>query len=136
MKKICMMSIACLTLGWSEGYSQADRTLDMQRMAHAMQDIQSGFFYNNLDIVTAGANDLKKTIARIGTTNEEKNTTDVYERWMNNNTAMTARMQKKISKYADTIIERFKDGDAVQALQVYNRATAECMKCHVSLRKW
>jgi len=136
MRKICILSIALLTGAWSQEYTQADRILDMQRLAHAMQDIQSGFFYNNLDIVTAGAKSLKETIIKVKTTKEEKDTKDIYERWMNNNNAMTLRMQKKLVKYADTIVERFRDGDAVQALQVYNRATAECMKCHVDLRHW
>ncbi len=136
MKKICVVCMAIITLGWSEGYTQEDRILDMQKMAQAMQDIQSGFFYNNLDIVKAGTKDLKETIVKIGPTVSEKNSKDVYERWMNNNTAMTTRIQRKIIKYSDTMVERFKDGDAIQALNVYNRVTAECMKCHTSLRKW
>ena len=136
MKKICILCMAILTVGWSEGYTQGDRILDMQKMAQAMQDIQSGFFYNNLDIVIAGTKDLKETILKIGPTQVETNSKDFYERWMNNNTAMTTRTQKKIIKYSDTMVERFKDGDAIQALNVYNRVTAECMKCHISLRKW
>ena len=55
---------------------------------------------------------------------------------MNNNTAMTNRTQRKIENYSDVIITRFSDGDATQALQVYNKIASECMKCHVSLRKW
>ncbi|RUM69569.1 MAG: cytochrome C [Sulfurovum sp.] len=136
MKKIFVI---CMTMGimsFASGYTQADRILDMQKMAQAMQDIQSGFFYNNLDIVTAGAQDLKSTIVNVGPTDAEKNNKDVYERWMNNHTAMTGRTQRRIKNYADTLVERFKDGDATQALQIYNRITAECMKCHISLRKW
>ena len=136
MKKMCVIGMILITLGWSQGYTQGDRILDMQKMAQAMQDIQSGFFYNNLDIVTAGAKDLKETIVKIAPTQEDLNNTDVYERWMNNNTAMTGRIQKRITRYSDTLVERFESGDAVQALQVYNRVAAECMKCHVSLRKW
>jgi len=117
-------------------YSQADRILDMQKMAQAMQDIQSGFFYNNVDIVTAGAKDLKETVIKIQATKAEKTTKDVYEKWMSNASAMTGRTQKRIQKYADTMLERFSDGDVKQALNVYNRITAECMKCHTSLRKW
>jgi len=136
MKKILLVCMVFTTLSLAEGYTQGDRILDMQKMAQAMQDIQSGFFYNNLDIVIAGSTDLKAAIINVGPTQAEKNNKDVYERWMNNNTAMTARTQKRISKYADTLVERFKDGDAVQALQIYNRVNAECLKCHISLRKW
>jgi hypothetical protein len=136
MKKILISSIAILTFSMGESYSQADRILDMQKMAQAMQDIQSGFFYNNLDIVKAGAEDLKKSIVRIRPTKKEMNNKDVYERWMNNNTAMTKRIQRNIEKRTDIIIKRFSDGDATQALQEYSKITTQCMKCHISLRKW
>ena len=136
MKKVLMTCMALVSINFAGDYTQGDRILDMQKMAQAMQDIQSGFFYNNLDIVTAGAEDLKSTIVKVGPTSAEKNTKDVYEKWMNNNTAMTGRTKKRIQKYADEIIEHFKSGDAQYALNIYNRAAAECMKCHTSLRKW
>ncbi|HFQ62298.1 MAG TPA: cytochrome C [Epsilonproteobacteria bacterium] len=136
MKKVLITCMALVTLGTADGYTQADRILDMQKMAQAMQDIQSGFFYNNLDIVTAGANDLKNTIIKVGPTTAEQNTKDVYEKWMNDNSAMTGRTQKRIQRYAKDIVEHFKAGDAQYALNIYNRVTAECMKCHTSLRKW
>jgi hypothetical protein len=136
MKKVLITCMTLVTINFAGEYTQGDRILDMQKMAQAMQDIQSGFFYNNLDIVSAGAKDLKSTIINVGPTASEKKTKDVYEKWMNNNTAMTGRTQKRIQKYTDEIIEHFKDGDAQFALNVYNRVAAECMKCHTSLRKW
>lgn len=136
MKKIILISLLGITLGFSSDYTQADRVLDMQKMAKAMQDIQSGFFYNNLDIVKAGAKDLRNTIIKVGPTTVEKNTKDIYEKWMNNHTAMTGRTQRRIQKYADDIVEHFEAGDAKFALTIYNRIAAECMKCHTSLRKW
>lgn len=128
--------VAIMTFGFAEGYTQADRILDMQKMAQAMHDIQDGFFYNNLDIVKAGAEDLKASIVRIRQTKTEVDNKDVYERWMNNNTAMTKRIQRSIEQKSDDIIARFSDGDATQALQVYGKISSECMKCHISLRKW
>ena len=136
MKKLLVGCVAVMTFGFAEEYTQADRILDMQKMAQAMQDMQSGFFYNNLDIVKAGAEDLKKAVVRIQPTKTEKNSKDVYERWMNNNTAMTKRMHRDISRRADVIMKRFEDGDPRQALQEYSKITEQCMKCHVSLRKW
>ena len=121
MKRLLVSCIMVMTFGFSEDYIQADRILDMQKMAQAMQDIQSGFFYNNLDIVKAGAEDLKETIVKIGPIKKETENTDVYERWMTNNTAMTKRIQRKIKQKADDIIARFSDGDATQALQVYSK---------------
>jgi len=136
MKKVLITCMTFVTLGLAEDYTQANRILDMQKMAQAMQDIQSGFFYNNLDIVTAGAEDLKTTIVKVRAIKSELNTKDVYEKWMNNSTMMTGRTQKRIERYANDIVEHFKGGDAQYALNVYNRVAAECMKCHTSLRKW
>jgi len=136
MKKIWLSCIAVMTFVVADPYTQADRILDMQKMAQAMQDIQSGFFYNNLDIVKAGAEDLKKAVQTIQSTSEDQNNTDVYERWMNNNSAMTKRIQRNILQKTDVIVERFSDGDPTQALQEYSKITRECMKCHISLRKW
>lgn len=136
MKRFVIGCISVMTFGFAETYVQEDRILDMQKLAQAMQDIQSGFFYNNLDIVKAGAEDLKATIVKIGPIKREVENTDVYERWLEGNTAMTKRIQRKIIQEADDIIARFSDGDATQALQVYSKLSNECMKCHVSLRKW
>lgn len=136
MKKLVVGCVAIITFGFAEGYTQADRVLDMQKMAQAMHDIQDGFFYNNLDIVKAGAEDLKSAIVKIRQTKTEVDNKDVYERWMNNNTAMTKRIQRSIEQKTDDIIARFSDGDATQALQVYGKISSECMKCHISLRKW
>ena len=59
MKRLLVSCVMVMTFGFAEEYTQADRIYDMQKMAQAMQDIQAGFFYNNLDIVKAGAKDLK-----------------------------------------------------------------------------
>jgi len=136
IKKLSIIYILCISLGFSKDYTQADRILDMQRMAQAMQDIQSGFFYNNLDIVKDGAEDLKKGILNIGAIKEDKENKDVYERWMNDSQGMTKRIQRNIANKSDIIIKRFKNGDATQALQLYSRIASECMKCHIKLRKW
>ena len=121
------------TLALAEGYSQGDRILDMQKMAQAMQDIQSGFFYNNVDIVKAGVKELKETIVRIRPTDEEVNNKDIYENWLNNNLKMTNKIQKKIKRKAEDIEQRFTDGEALQA---YSKISSRCMQCHVRLRKW
>ena len=124
------------TLLVAEGYKQGDRILDMQKMAQAMQDIQSGFFYNNADIVKVGVKNLKETIVKIRPIDSEVNNKDIYEKWLNNNMRMTNKIQKKIKRRAEDIEERFSDGDAVQALQAYSKISGQCLKCHVSLRKW
>ena len=136
MKKSILILASAMTLSYSQGYSQADRILDMQKMAHAMQDIQTGFFYNNLDIVQSGVKVLKETIVKIRPTDEEVNTKDIYEKWLNNNIKMTNKIRKKIIKKATDIEDRFKSGDGIQALQAYSKITQQCMKCHIQIRKW
>ena len=136
MKKILLAYAFTFSFGWSGDYTQADRVLDMQKMAHAMQDIQSGFFYNNVDIVIAGANDLKQTIVKVQATNTEKETKDIYAQWMNHASAISGRTKRQIVKYSDDLIEHFQAGDAQFALNIYNRISAACMKCHTNLRKW
>ena len=136
MKKLLLGITMTSVFVWANGYSQADRIIDMQKMAQAMQDIQSGFFYNNADIVKAGVKDLKETIVKVRPIDAEVNNKDIYEKWLENNQRMTNKIQKKIKKKAEDIEERFSDGDAVQALQAYSKISGQCMKCHINLRKW
>ena len=136
MKKILLGLTAVSVFALADGYTQADRILDMQKMAQAMQDIQSGFFYNNADIVKAGVKDLKETIVKIRPTEDEVNNKDIYEKWLENDQRMTNKIQRKIKKKSEDIEARFSDGDPVQALQAYSKISGQCMKCHVNLRKW
>ncbi|WP_295419578.1 hypothetical protein [Sulfurovum sp.] len=136
MKEILIGLMMATTFASAEGYTQGDRILDMQKMAQAMQDIQSGLLYNNVDIVKAGTKVLKETIIKIRPIDSEVNNKDIYEKWLQNDLKMTNRIQKKIRSHASTLEERFTDGDAVQALQEHSKVLGECMKCHVRLRKW
>ncbi len=136
MKKILTGMMLTSALLLANGYTQADRILDMQTMAQAMQDIQSGLLYNNLDIIKGGTKTLEETIIKIRPIDSEVNNKDIYEKWLNNDLKMTNKIEKKIRNKAQTLKERFADGDAVQALQEYTAIMGQCMKCHVNLRKW
>ncbi|CAA6814203.1 MAG: Unknown protein [uncultured Sulfurovum sp.] len=136
MKKLLLIPTLMLTFSSLNAYTQSERVKDMQKMAQAMNDIQSGFFYNNLDIVKDGVKTLKETVLKIGPTNEEIMDTDVYEKWLRSNVKMTKKIQDKIVRRSEDIEERFGDGDPKQALQAYNKISAQCLKCHVELRKW
>ncbi len=136
MKKLLLIPILASTFASAEGYTQADRILDMQAMAQAMQDIQSGFFYNNIDIVKDGVKVLSTTIEKVRPTDAEVNNKDIYEQWLNNDLKMSNKIRKKIKKKAQDVEDRFASGDAVQALQAYSKITQQCLKCHVRLRKW
>ena len=88
---------------FANGYSQADRIADMQKMAQAMQDYTVRSFYNNADIVKAGVKELKETIVKIRPVDAEVNNKDIYEKWLNNNMKMTNKIQKKIRRKAEDI---------------------------------
>ena len=136
MKKILVGFVLVGTLLSAGSYKQKDRILDMQTMASAMQTIQNGFFYNNIDMIVEGTGLLADTIIKIEPPLEEAEEKDVMTRYTNNKVQMTNRIQKKIKQKTKDIIERFKDGDATQALQAYSKITQECMNCHTQLRKW
>ena len=135
MKKI-ILSLALTSSLLMAAYTQDDRIKDMQTMANAMQDIQNGFFYNNFEMIKAGGVILADTIMRVEPPLEEKEETDVMTRFMNNKVKMTNTTKKKIKKKTQKMIERFRDGDATQALQNFTKITKECMKCHTQLRQW
>lgn len=136
MKKILLIPTIVLTMTSANAYTQEERIADMQKMAQAMLDIQSGFFYNNLDIVKDGVKTLKETVVTITPTDAEINDSDIYEKWLRNNVKMTKKIKKKIIRRANNLEERFAEGDPKQALQDYNSINAQCLKCHVQLRKW
>jgi cytochrome c556 len=136
MKKILLVSVIVATSIYADGYKQADRIVDMQKMAQAMQDIQTGFFYNNLDIVKDGVKTLSIVIDKIRPIDAEINNKDIYEKWLNNDLKMTRKIKKKIKKKASDLEDRFRDGDAAQALQYYGKISEQCLKCHINLRKW
>jgi len=136
MKKLLVIPAIMLACSTANAYTQAERILDMQKMAQAMQDIQTGFFYNNLDIVKDGAKTLQETIAKVGPIDSEVNNKDIYEKWMNNSLKMTNKIKKKITQKTEDLEERFEKGDPVQALQAYSKISQQCLKCHIQVRKW
>jgi len=136
MKKLLLIPTIIATFASAEAYTQADRILDMQKMAQAMQDIQTGFFYNNIDIIKDGTKTLRETIKKVGPIDTEVNNKDIYEKWLNNSLKMTNKIKKKIVKKSEDIEARFADGDPKQALQAYSKITQQCLKCHINLRKW
>jgi len=136
MKKLLVIPAIMLACSTANAYTQAERIFDMQKMAQAMQDIQTGFFYNNLDIVKDGAKTLQETIAKVGPIDSEVNNKDIYEKWMNNSLKMTNKIKKKITQKTADLEERFEKGDPVQALQAYNKISQQCLKCHIQVRKW
>jgi hypothetical protein len=136
MKKSLITLAFVGTLLSAGPYTQQDRITDMQTLASAMQDIQNGFFYNNFDMIKEGTGKLSDTIIKIQPPLEEVEEKDVMTRYTNNKVQMTNKIKKRINRKAKDIIERFKEGDATQAIQAYTKITKQCMECHTQLRKW
>lgn len=136
MKKIILGLLLIASIVEVQAYTKADRVKDMTTMAEAMNIIQSGFFYNNYDTVSAGVETLTETIARVKPVDEESQKKDVMERYMDKKFQMTNKVVKKINQKALTILERFKSGDATQAVQAYTKIMGQCMQCHREIRNW
>lgn len=135
MKKI---SIALLlgSVLFAGTYTKQDRIKDMQAMAEAMSMIETGFFYNNNDIVQNGALTLSDVIRRVQPPLEEIEEKDPMARYMNNKVMFSNKIVKNIDKKAKTIIERFAKGDVQASVQAYTKIMKQCMKCHHEIREW
>jgi hypothetical protein len=117
-------------------YTKQDRINDMHSMAQAMIDIQTGFFFNNADIVAEGVFKLTDTITKVKPPLEKSEQEDPMTRYLNEKVKVTNKMVKDINKKAYLILERFKEGDTAQANQAYTKIMKTCMECHAQIRHW
>ena len=115
MKK-CVLILLLSVVLFAQDYTKEHRIKDMQVMAKAMSNIETGFFYNNNDLVQMGALSLSDAIRRIEPPLEEKEEKDPMTRYMNEKVKFTNKIVKKIDQKAKTILERFKEGDIPQAV--------------------
>ena len=136
MKKIFVSIVLAGTVLLGAPYTKENRISDMQEMAHAMNTIQSGFFYNNYDTVSAGVEALSDAIVRVKPPLEEIEEKDVMTRYMNQKIQMTGKVVKTINRRSLDILQRYKSGDATQAVQAYTKILGQCMKCHRETRSW
>ena len=135
IRKTILIGVMSASL-FAGAYTRADRVADMQIMADAMNEIETGFFFNDKDKVVKGALKLSDTIRRVKPPLEDKEEKNPMMRYMNEKVKFSNKIVKKIDKKAETIIERFQEGDINQALQAYKKIMSSCMECHAKLRKW
>ncbi len=135
MKKTAVILLLGTAL-FAGQYTKDDRIKDMQIMAEAMSEIQTGFFYNNGEIVKNGAIKLSDAVRRVEPPLEEKEEKDPMTRYMNEKVKFSHKITKKIDQKARLILERFADGDTPQAIQAYTKIMKKCMECHSQLRTW
>jgi len=136
MKKLILGLVLAGSMLYGEVYTKEDRIKDMNEMAHAMNVIQSGFFYNNYETVKVGVTQLADAIERVKPPIEEVENQDIMARYMNAKIQMSNKIVKKINRKALTILQRFKEGDSTQAVQAYTKIMGQCMKCHREIRNW
>ncbi|WP_457746375.1 cytochrome C [Sulfurimonas sp.] len=136
MKKLILGLVLAGSMLCAETYTKEDRIKDMNDMAHAMNVIQSGFFYNNYETVKVGVTQLADTVEHVKPPIEEVENQDIMARYMNEKIQMSDKIVKKINQKALTILQRFKAGDSAQAVQAYTKIMGQCMKCHREIRNW
>ena len=136
MKKMVLAFMLLVGVVQAGDYTKEDRIRDMKEMADAMNIIQSGFFYNNYETVTAGVTQLSDAIVRVKPPLEEQEEKNPMARYMNQKVKMSNKIVKKINQKALTILQRFKAGDSTQAVQAYTKIVGQCMKCHREIRHW
>jgi len=136
MKKIVLAILIVSASLMAKPYTQADRIKDMNEMANAMNIIQSGFFYNNDSTVEAGVEKLVEAVKRVKPPIEELEEKDLMTKYMNQKIQMSNKIVKKINKKSLDILQRFKSGDSVQAVQAYTKIMGQCIKCHRETRNW
>lgn len=135
MKK-AYLAIALSTSIYAQSYTKQDRIHDMQQMAEAMSQIETGFFYNNEEIVKDGALKLSKVIKRVKPplTKEEKK--EPMAEYVKRRIELSDRIISKIESQAKDIYERFDKKNARSAIQDYTSIVKQCMKCHYEIRHW
>ncbi len=136
MKKIVLAIVLASSMLVAAPYTKADRIVDMNEMAAAMNTIQSGFFYNNYETVEAGVEKLNSAILKVEPPIEEIEEMDLMTKYMNRKIQMSNKVVKKINKKSRDILERFKSGDSTQAVQAYTKIMGQCIKCHRETRNW
>ncbi len=136
MKKIVLAIVLASSMLVAAPYTKADRIVDMNDMAAAMNTIQSGFFYNNYETVEAGVEKLNSAILKVEPPIEELEEMDLMTKYMNRKIQMSNKVVKKINKKSRDILERFKSGDSTQAVQAYTKIMGQCIKCHRETRNW
>jgi intracellular septation protein A len=135
MKKTALILISAVMLN-AAPYTKENRVSDMQTMAKAMGTIETGFFYNNQELINQGASTLIDTIKRVEPPIEEVTEKNPLKKMMDRKIQMTDKIVKYINKRSRVLLERSQSGDMQQATQAYTKIMQKCMECHYKIRKW
>jgi len=133
MKKI-YIAIAISTSLYAAPYTKQDRIQDMQKLAEAMSQIETGFFYNNKDIVKDGALQLSKIVKKVKPPLTKKEQQDPVAK--KRKVELSDDIVERISSKAMSIYDRYDTTDARSSIQAYTTIVKQCMKCHNQIRHW
>ncbi|WP_373072713.1 cytochrome C [Sulfurimonas sp.] len=135
MKKIYLI-LVLITSIYAEAYTKQNRIDDMQKMAEAMSLIETGFFYNNKDIVRDGALKLSKAVVRVKPPLTKEESKEPLAKRVKLKIDLSNDIVSKIDEKAKTIYNRFDAKDARSSIQAYTSIVKQCMKCHYEIRHW
>jgi len=135
MKKTAFILLSAALLS-AAPYTKENRIQDMQTMAKAMGTIETGFFYNNQELINQGASTLIDTIKKVEPPIEEVNEQNPLKKMMDRKIQMTNKIVKYINRKSRVLLERSQSNDMHQATQAYTKIMQKCMECHYKIRKW
>ncbi len=131
MKKLYLAITLSVSLCANQ-YTKQDRIKDMQKMAEAMSQIESGFFYNNKEIVQDGALKLSDIVKKVKAPVDKKESEASVKRKLE----LTKDIINRIDSKAISIYERYDKNDSRSSIQAYTTIVKQCMKCHHQIRHW
>jgi len=112
--------------------SQLKLKSDMRSMLSAMEEIQSGGFYNNKESMIEGVKRLKKGLVSLRSSDAKK--------YLPKDQAYADKFANKradmIAMYADDITASINDGNWDDALNDYQQMLSQCTSCHLRIRSW
>lgn len=133
MKKILWMSIMACGVLFAEGAAKSNQIKTMQTLESALETIQKGFVYNNVDLVNGGIEDLKSSLVDVNAfvINTDANTSKDF-----NPKAYAVTEAASMIKLATKMGDLYKDGKHDEALDTYTKTLKRCVVCHKIIRKW
>lgn len=104
----------------------------MQILAHAMDDIQNGFLYNNKDLIKEGATAILNTASSI----ETKDLKSALPKETAYAHKFAQKMAHRTKAHAQGVLDALEANDALTAMDEYLYILRQCTSCHLRIRSW
>jgi len=128
MKKLIILGLLSMSLF---GQTALEKRIHvMKNLEEAMATVQKGYLYNNLHIVTQGAEKLKMHAADVKSFEVETtgSSFDAKQYAINEASAITS--------LANDMVDSFKKGQKAKSMIAYQNTLNRCVTCHKIVRKW